>query len=64
MHSVHYRLEQRQALWWQPNTAPDHHVVPIAIPAWIFSALKPGGIVGSEKTTVSGRWPTNNTRVM
>jgi len=25
--------------------------MPIAIPAWIFSALKPGGIAGSEKSS-------------
>jgi hypothetical protein len=34
-----------------------------AMPALIFSALKPGGMAGSEKSTVSGFWPTNNIRV-
>src|SRR5664279_1415208 len=37
---------------------------PSAIPALIFSALKPGGKEGSEKSTVSGFWPTNSIRVM
>src|SRR5271155_4307449 len=35
-----------------------------AMPALIFSASKPGGREGSEKSTVSGFWPTNNTLVM
>src|ERR1700722_10852056 len=35
-----------------------------AIPALIFSALKPGGREGSEKSTVSGFWPTNRIRIM
>src|ERR1700675_3171202 len=34
------------------------------MPALIFSALKPGGSEGSEKSTVSGFWPTNSIRVM
>src|ERR1700720_1079620 len=34
------------------------------MPAFIFSALKPGGSEGSEKSTVSGFWPTNSIRVM
>ena len=34
-----------------------------AMPALIFSASKPGGRAGSEKSTVSGFWPTNNIRV-
>ena len=33
------------------------------MPALIFSASKPGGRAGSEKSTVSGFWPTNNIRV-
>src|SRR5258705_2270997 len=37
---------------------------PKAIPALIFSALKPGGREGSEKSTVSGFWPTNKMRVI
>ena len=37
---------------------------PSAIPALIFSASKPGGKEGSEKSTVSGFWPTNNMRVI
>src|SRR5690606_14377550 len=36
--------------------------IPAAIPARIFSASSPGGNEGSEKSTVSGSWPTNNTR--
>src|ERR1700675_3307817 len=35
-----------------------------AMPALIFSASKPGGSEGSEKSTVSGFWPTNSIRVM
>src|ERR1700748_1965887 len=35
-----------------------------AMPALILSALKPGGSDGSEKSTVSGFWPTNKIRVM
>src|ERR1700682_5713769 len=35
-------------------------VMATAIPALIFSASKPGGKAGSEKSTVSGFWPTNN----
>src|SRR5476649_2496662 len=35
-----------------------------AMPALIFSALKPGGRAGSEKSTVSGFCPTNNTLVI
>ena len=31
-------------------------------PAWIFSALMPGGRAGSEKSTVAGSKPTNITR--
>src|ERR1700720_462376 len=34
------------------------------MPALIFSALKPGGREGSEKSTVSGFWPTNSIRIM
>src|SRR5580704_16911760 len=37
---------------------------PTAMPALIFSALKPGGRDGSEKSTVSGFWPTNRIRVI
>jgi hypothetical protein len=33
------------------------------MPALIFAASKPGGRAGSEKSTVSGFWPTNNIRV-
>jgi hypothetical protein len=36
--------------------------MPTEIPAWIFVASNPGGKAGSEKSTVSGSWPTNNTR--
>src|SRR5690606_20365221 len=36
--------------------------IPAAIPARIFSASSPDGNEGSEKSTVSGSWPTNNTR--
>src|SRR5580693_6291263 len=32
------------------------------IPAWIFSAVMPGGSAGSEKSTVAGSRPTNRTR--
>src|SRR5215813_7793587 len=32
------------------------------IPAWIFSAVMPGGNAGSEKSTVAGSKPTNRTR--
>src|SRR5450631_2282606 len=39
-------------------------VTPKAIPALIFSALKPGGREGSEKSTVSGFWPTNRILVI
>src|ERR1700733_14096414 len=35
-----------------------------AMPALIFSASKPGGRAGSEKSTVSGFWPTNKIRVI
>src|SRR5260221_13681991 len=38
--------------------------IPAAIPPRIFSASNPGGNAGSEKSTVSGSWPTNNTRFM
>src|SRR5271168_2437295 len=34
------------------------------MPALILSALKPGGSDGSEKSTVSGFWPTNRMRVI
>jgi hypothetical protein len=34
--------------------------MPTAMPACIFSALSPAGNAGSEKSTVSGVWPTNN----
>src|SRR5664279_5985688 len=39
-------------------------LTPKAIPALIFSALKPGGREGSEKSTVSGFWPTNRMLVI
>src|SRR5262245_65464115 len=32
------------------------------IPAWIFSAVMPGGNAGSEKSTIAGSKPTNRTR--
>src|ERR1700722_4350037 len=35
-----------------------------AMPVLIISASKPGGRAGSEKSTVSGFWPTNNIRVI
>src|SRR5450432_3734077 len=35
-----------------------------AMPALILAASKPGGSEGSEKSTVSGFWPTNSMRVM
>jgi hypothetical protein len=35
-----------------------------AMPALILSALKRGGSAGSEKSTVSGFWPTNRIRVI
>src|SRR5271163_3203349 len=31
-------------------------------PAWIFSAVMPGGSAGSEKSTVAGSRPINTTR--
>ena len=37
---------------------------PTAIPALIFAASKPGGREGSEKSTVSGFWPTKRMRVI
>src|SRR5580700_1119677 len=37
---------------------------PKAIPALILSASKPGGREGSEKSTVSGFWPTKRIRVI
>src|SRR4030095_15668735 len=37
---------------------------PTAIPALVFSASKPGGRDGSEKSTVSGFWPTKRMRVI
>src|SRR5690606_36711539 len=36
----------------------------ISIPALIYAASKPGGMAGSEKSTVSGSWPTKSMRVM
>src|SRR5262249_31135699 len=33
-------------------------------PAWIFSAVMPGGSPGSAKSTVAGSRPTNTTRFM
>jgi len=33
-------------------------------PAWIFSALMPGGSAGSEKSTVAGSKPINITRLI
>src|SRR5450755_2395697 len=35
-----------------------------AMPALILPASKPGGSDGSEKSTVSGFWPTNKMRVI
>src|SRR5580658_4786519 len=34
------------------------------IPAWIFSAVMPGGSAGSEKSTVAGSRPTSRTRLI
>src|ERR1700680_1335370 len=50
------------------QVSPCHPRSPIfatatAMPALIFAASKPGGRAGSEKSTVSGFWPTNNIRV-
>src|SRR5260221_1578544 len=52
------RTKQRSAC----HPRSDICCIPAAIPPRIFSASNPGGNAGSEKSTVSGSWPTNNTR--
>src|SRR5690606_35123020 len=47
---------------FQPRSAME--ATAISMPALILAASRPGGMAGSEKSTVSGAWPTKRMRVM
>src|SRR5262249_12757329 len=48
--------------FWACQPRPAKSASAILTPAWIFSAVIPGGNAGSEKSTVAGSKPTNRTR--
>src|SRR5215471_15458593 len=48
--------------FWECQPRPARSASASFTPAWIFSAVMPGGKAGSEKSTVAGSKPTNRTR--
>src|SRR5215467_8489346 len=48
--------------FWACQPRPAKSASTSLTPAWIFSAVMPGGKAGSEKSTVAGSKPTNRTR--
>src|SRR5215472_10414416 len=48
--------------FWACQPRPAKSARASLTPAWIFSAVIPGGNAGSEKSTVAGSKPTNKTR--
>src|SRR6516225_2590330 len=48
--------------FWACQPRPAKSASASLTPAWIFSAVLPGGNAGSEKSTVAGSKPTNRTR--